>query len=141
MLAASMALMISGIAFPVFILTASANAMAPDFTHLRYVSVVSAARGGEIDPHTAAQIRSHPAVARIIPAVLIQLRVIIPPGGESEVDIYGVAEDDLPQGQETFLELNAELAKEWPVISQRKDPLPDAEEWNGKPGKRELLER
>lgn len=95
MLAASMALMILGIAFPIFILTASVNAMDPDFTHLRYVSVVSAARGGEIDPNTAAQIRSHPAVARIVPTVLIQLRVIVPPGGESEVDIYGVTEDDL----------------------------------------------
>jgi ferredoxin len=52
-----------------------------------------------------------------------------------------VAEDDIPNGQEAFLELNAELAKEWPVINQRKDPLPDAEEWNGKPGKLELLER
>jgi ABC-type lipoprotein release transport system permease subunit len=96
MLAASMALMISGIAFPVFILTALANAMEPDFTHLRYVSQVSAARGSALDPHAATQIRAHSAVARIIPAVLTQLRVIVPPGGEAEVDIYGVTEDDLP---------------------------------------------
>jgi ABC-type lipoprotein release transport system permease subunit len=96
MLAASMALMILGIAFPVFILSASANAIEPDFTHLRYVSQVSAARGGALDPGAAAQIRAHPAVARIIPAVLTQLRVTVPPGGEAEVDLYGVAEGDLP---------------------------------------------
>jgi ABC-type lipoprotein release transport system permease subunit len=95
MLAASMVLMILGIAFPVFILSASANAMEPDFAHLRYVSQVSAARGGALDPNAATQIRAHPAVARIIPAVLTQLRVTVPPGGEAEVDIYGVAEDDL----------------------------------------------
>ncbi len=51
------------------------------------------------------------------------------------------AEDDLPEDQENFLELNAELAKEWPVITQKKDPLPDADEWNGKEGKLQYLER
>jgi ferredoxin len=52
-----------------------------------------------------------------------------------------VAEDDLPPGQETFLELNAELAKEWPVITEKKEPLPEAEEWDGKPDKLQHLER
>ncbi len=28
----------------------------------------------------------------------------------------------------------------WPVITTKKDPLPDAEEWNGKEGKLELLD-
>ncbi len=52
-----------------------------------------------------------------------------------------VSEDDLPPDQEIFLELNAELSAEWPVISEKKDPLPDADEWNGKPDKLKLLER
>jgi ABC-type lipoprotein release transport system permease subunit len=95
MLTVSMALMILGIALPIFLLLASASAMEPDFTHLHYVSQVSAARGGALDPGVATRIRSYPAVGRIIPAVLLQLRVIVPPGGEAEVDIYGVAEDDL----------------------------------------------
>ncbi len=51
------------------------------------------------------------------------------------------AEDDIPEGQEQFLELNAELAREWPVITQKKDAPPDADEWNGKPGKLQYLER
>mgnify|MGYP002663523888 CR=1 FL=1 len=50
-------------------------------------------------------------------------------------------EDDVPAGQEHFIALNAELSAEWPVITTRKDPLPDAKEWDGKPNKLPLLER
>jgi len=50
-------------------------------------------------------------------------------------------EDDVPPDQEDFLKINAELSREWPVITVRKDPPPDAEEWEDKPNKRELLER
>ena len=52
-----------------------------------------------------------------------------------------VAEDDIPAGQEQFLELNAELAKDWPIISEKKDGLPDAEQWDGVPDKLQYLER
>ena len=52
------------------------------------------------------------------------------------------SEDDLTDGENVFLELNAELSKEWPVITEMADdPLPDAEEWAGKEGKLDLLER
>lgn len=51
------------------------------------------------------------------------------------------ADDELPGDQQEFLALNAELAETWPNITIRKDPPPDAEEWQNKPGKRELLER
>jgi ferredoxin len=52
-----------------------------------------------------------------------------------------VAEDDIPAGQEQFLELNAELSREWPVITQMKDPPADAAEWENKPDKLQYLER
>ena len=52
-----------------------------------------------------------------------------------------VAEDDLPDDQVQFLELNAELAKIWPVITEKKDAPPDAEEWDGVPSKLQYLER
>jgi len=52
-----------------------------------------------------------------------------------------VAEDDIPDGQEQFLELNAELSRDWPVITQMKDAPPDAAEWEGKPDKLKQLER
>ena len=51
------------------------------------------------------------------------------------------AEDDVPQIQQSFIALNAEMAKFWPVITERREPLPDADEWNGKPDKLGKLER
>jgi ferredoxin len=50
-------------------------------------------------------------------------------------------EDEIPQGQEQFLELNAELATVWPVIQKRKAPLPDAEHWMETSDKLKFLER
>lgn len=49
------------------------------------------------------------------------------------------AEDELPDDQKEFLELNAELADKWPNITQMKPALDDAEKWNGVPDKRKLL--
>jgi ferredoxin len=49
------------------------------------------------------------------------------------------AEDDVPTDQQEYIALNARLAQVWPVISARKEPLPDADAMNGVPGKRELL--
>ncbi len=50
------------------------------------------------------------------------------------------AEDDVPEAQKEFIALNAELTKKWPVILERKDPLPNADELVKTPGKRALLE-
>lgn len=38
-------------------------------------------------------------------------------------------EDDLPSDQEAFIQLNVELSRQWPVISEMKDPPEDADEW------------
>jgi len=51
------------------------------------------------------------------------------------------SEDELPSDQESFLQLNAELAEIWPNITERKEPPADAEDWAGKSGKLEFLER
>ncbi|RYU58209.1 ferredoxin family protein [Methylolobus aquaticus] len=51
------------------------------------------------------------------------------------------SEDEVPPGQEQFIQLNAELAKIWPTITEVKESAPDAEEWNGKPEKLQYLER
>lgn len=50
-------------------------------------------------------------------------------------------EDDVPENQRQFIALNAELAKLWPTITEKKDALPDADAWIGKPDKAGLLER
>ena len=51
------------------------------------------------------------------------------------------AEDEIPPGQENFIELNQELAEIWPNISEQKEPLEDADKWNGVPEKIKFLER
>ncbi len=51
------------------------------------------------------------------------------------------AEDDVPEDQAHFTDLNAALAKKWPVITEKKDPLPDAADWDGKPDKLAMLEQ
>ena len=51
------------------------------------------------------------------------------------------AEDELPEGQEEFIQMNADLAKKWPTITEVGEPLEDADEWNGKPDKIKLLEK
>ena len=51
------------------------------------------------------------------------------------------SEDELPDDQQHFLALNAELAEEWPNITEMKEAPEDADEWNGVPGKLEHLER
>ena len=50
-------------------------------------------------------------------------------------------EDDVPENQRQFIALNAELAKLWPVITEKKAAPDDADEWNGRAGKAGLLER
>ncbi len=51
------------------------------------------------------------------------------------------SEDELPEGQEQFIEMNAELSQLWPIITDVKEAPAEAEEWNGKPDKLALLEK
>jgi ferredoxin len=51
------------------------------------------------------------------------------------------AEDDLPAEQAQFLQLNKDLSRKWPVITEKKDAPPDAKEWEGAPDKLSLLEK
>ena len=51
------------------------------------------------------------------------------------------AEDDVPEDQRQFMKINADLAKSWPVITEKKDAPPDAAEWDDKPNKLQYLER
>ena len=50
-------------------------------------------------------------------------------------------EDELPDGQEEFLALNATLAKDWPVLTQAKQPPEDADDWKDVTEKIRHLER
>ncbi|HED35209.1 MAG TPA: ferredoxin family protein [Gammaproteobacteria bacterium] len=50
-------------------------------------------------------------------------------------------EQDLPDDQQVFLALNAELSLLWPVINQVKEPPDDAQQWEGVTGKRQYLKK
>jgi ferredoxin len=51
-----------------------------------------------------------------------------------------VSDNDSTVDVVKWLEINKTMSSQWKVISRKKDPLPDAEEWNGKPNKIDLLE-
>jgi ferredoxin len=52
-----------------------------------------------------------------------------------------VSEDDLREDQQQFLELNAELSKDWPVLTEKIDAPADAAEWEEVADKLQYLER
>ncbi len=51
------------------------------------------------------------------------------------------SEDELPDDQNNFLDLNQELAELWPNITEQKDPPTDHEDWAERTDKLEFLER
>lgn len=52
------------------------------------------------------------------------------------------SEDEVPANQQEFIELNVELSEKWRDnnITEMKDKLDDAEEWDGVPDKLQYLE-
>ena len=53
---------------------------------------------------------------------------------EPECPASAILPDSDPQAAE-WLELNGKYAKEWPNITESRDPLPDADDWLDKAGK------
>ena len=51
------------------------------------------------------------------------------------------AEDDVPDGMQNFIELNAELSRKWPIITEMKAPPDDAKDWDGVKDKLQYLEK
>ncbi|HJP01848.1 MAG TPA: ferredoxin FdxA [Planctomycetota bacterium] len=48
-------------------------------------------------------------------------------------------EDELPEKWSAYTEINERLTEVWPVITDRKDPLSDADEWKAVEEKRDQL--
>ena len=97
----STALMVLGVTFPVFLLSAITSAMLPYLDYLQHVSVVAPVHA-ELDPSVVGQVQGHPAVERVIPAVSLGVQMVLPPGSGTSVRIYGVSEADLPVLLELF---------------------------------------
>ena len=51
------------------------------------------------------------------------------------------SEEELPADQVQFKAINAELAKKWPVITEKKAGPADGKDWDGKPGKLQHLQK
>ena len=51
------------------------------------------------------------------------------------------ADDEIPEGQEKFLELNQELSQIWPIISEAPIPPDDADDWREVEDKFKYLEK
>jgi ferredoxin len=49
-------------------------------------------------------------------------------------------ESDLPPEHKEYQKLNADLSQKWPNIAEKKAPLPEAEDFKEKKGKRAMLE-
>ena len=81
--------------------------------------------------------RQGPNFLVIDPDECIDCAVCIP---ECPVEaIY--AEEDVPEDQKEFIEINAELSKIWPSITRAESALEDADKWADVTEKKQLLER
>jgi len=61
---------------------------------------------------------------------------------ESECPVEAIySEDEVPENQKQFIELNAELSKKWPVITESKGGLPDADDWKDVKEKVQYLDK
>jgi ferredoxin len=60
----------------------------------------------------------------------------------AECPVFAIfPEMDVPKGQEKYLAINAELAKQWPVIASKIPAMEGADLWDGIPDKLALLDR
>jgi len=77
-----------------------------------------------------------PNMLVIDPEECIDCNLCVP---ECPVDaIY--PEDEVPEDQLDFIALNEKLAAKWPVLTVKKEPPKDADEWVDVKDKREYLE-
>lgn len=61
---------------------------------------------------------------------------------EPECPIDAIVSDEvLTEENEVFLKLNRELSQVWPVITEKKEAISDAAEWDGVENKLQFLER
>lgn len=101
-LAIGTALTILVITLPMFISLAISDSALPNIAYLRYVSEVWSSQERTVDPVIVGQIKSHPAVERVVPAISLELQVPVPLGTPVRARVYGVPENDLLALTETF---------------------------------------
>ncbi len=90
----TMGVMILGVSFPAFLFAPMGDAMQSFAEPLRQIGIVTPRMDVFVDPGVAAQVRTHPTVSQVIPAVELTLNVQVPPMGWP-ISVYGVSENDL----------------------------------------------
>lgn len=78
-----------------------------------------------------------PNFLAINPDECIDCAVCVPACPENAI----YSEDDLPQAQAAFAQLNRELSERWPQMRSKRAQLKEAQSWSGVPGKLKYLER
>lgn len=102
LLVVTMTLMILGVAFPAFLMLTSINAMKPEIETWHHMSQVYPVQSQTVDAGLAAQIRSHPDVAQVVPAISLSMQMRVPPGGFTSIPLLGVSEQDIPMLLDQF---------------------------------------
>jgi hypothetical protein len=97
-LISAMSLMIVAVVLAIFLLAASSDAQEPGLRYLSRLSIVRPIGAGDgLDPGAVAQVRTHPAVERVIPVApryhLLSIR--IPPFTAPEASPFGVYAEDM----------------------------------------------
>jgi ABC-type antimicrobial peptide transport system permease subunit len=97
-LISAMSLMIVAVVLSIFLLAASSDAQEPGLRYLSRLSIVRPTGAGDsLDPGAVAQVRTHPAVERVIPVApryhLLSIR--IPPFTAPEASPFGVYAEDM----------------------------------------------
>ncbi len=50
------------------------------------------------------------------------------------------ADDELPEDQQAFVEINRRLSEQWENITEKCEPCPDEQKWRDVPNKRQYLQ-
>jgi ferredoxin len=78
-----------------------------------------------------------PNFLAIDPDGCIDCAVCVPECPENAI----FAEDDIPEDQKAFTQINAELAQLWKPLVKSKESMPDFEKWSGVADKLQYLKR
>jgi putative ABC transport system permease protein/lipoprotein-releasing system permease protein len=102
LLVAAMALMIVGVASPVFIVLPILDSQKPAIEYLRHVSEILPGASNDLDPGIIAQVRAHPDVARVVPTGALYMGISVPPFSQTQTALYAVSEEDMPYLMDRF---------------------------------------
>jgi ferredoxin len=78
-----------------------------------------------------------PNFLAINPDECIDCAVCVPECPENAI----YAENDVPDNQQQFIQINADLGRRWPPITKSKAAMPDHDKWSGVADKQQYLDQ